>query len=144
MKVVVQQAKGLTFIGKGNSNHWIVMDGPEKFKGSDAGIRPMELMLVSLGGCTGMDVISLLDKMKVKYSDFRIEVEAERAQEHPKVFTRIHIKYIIYGRDVDEQSFKKAIELSQSKYCSISAMLKKICNLTYSYEIVRKEEEITP
>ncbi len=138
MKVIVQQAKDLVMIGKGDSGHWVVMDGPKKFKGEEAGARPMELLLISLGGCTGMDVISLLDKMKVKYKDLRIEIEAQRADEHPKVFKDIKINYIIWGKDVDENAFKKAIELSQTKYCSVSVMLKKACKLSYSYKIIRE------
>lgn len=136
VKVELKQAYGLTVIAKGSSNHWVVMDGPENFNGHDAGPRPMELLLMGLAGCTGQDVISILDKMKVNYRDFRIEIEAERAPEHPKVYTKIHIKYIVYG-DVPEDKFVTAIELSKTKYCSAQAMLSKAAEITTSYEIVK-------
>lgn len=136
VKVELKQAYGLTLIAKANSNHWVVMDSSENVNGHDAGPRPMELLLMGLGGCTGMDVISILDKMKVPYKDFRIEIEADKADEHPKVYTKIHIKYIVYG-DVPEDKLKTAIELSKTKYCSAQAMLSKAAEITTSYEIVK-------
>ncbi|MGQ9788852.1 MAG: OsmC family protein, partial [Candidatus Hadarchaeaceae archaeon] len=95
------------------------MDSSPEFGGTDAGTRPMELILIALGGCTGMDVASILEKMQVYYTDFKIVINAERANEHPKKFTKVHIKYSIRG-NVPEEKFKKAIELSQTKYCPIT------------------------
>lgn len=135
-KVELKQAYGLTMIARANSNHWVVMDGEENFNGHLAAARPMEVFLMGLAGCTGMDVISILDKMKVNYRDFRIEIEAERAEQHPKVYTKIHIKYILYG-DVPEDKFVTAIELSKTKYCSAQAMLSKAAEITSSYEIIK-------
>jgi len=135
MKVTINQIQGIALAGKGDSKHWVVMDGPEKFSGLEAGSRPMELFLISLAGCTGMDVVSLLEKMRVKLEDFKMEAEAERAETHPKVFTKIRIEYLFFGKDIDPEKVEKAIDLSQNKYCSASAMLKKVVDITTSYKI---------
>jgi len=137
MYAEVQHVKGLTFVGKGESNHWVVLDGPSEFGGTEAGTKPMELVLIALGGCTGMDVTSILEKMKVKYTDFKIAITADRAKEYPKKFTKIHIKYSIHG-DVPEEKMKRAMELSQTKYCSVLEMLRKSAEVTYEYEILRE------
>ena len=136
-KVELKKAYGLTVIARSNSNHWIVMDGPEKFKGHSAAARPMEVLLMGAAGCTSQDVISILDKMQVKYRDFKLEVTAERAPDHPKVFTKIYLKYMIWG-DVPEDKFKKAIELSENKYCSASAMLRKASEIHTEYKIFKE------
>ncbi len=135
MKVTINQIQGIALAGKGDSKHWVVMDGPEKFSGLEAGSRPMELFLISLAGCTGMDVVSLLEKMRVKLEDFKMEVEAERVETHPKVFTKIRIEYFFFGKDIDPEKVEKAIDLSQNKYCSASAMLKKVVDIITSYKI---------
>jgi len=135
VKVELKQAYGMTVIAKANSNHWIVMDSQEESGGHNAGPRPMELILMGLAGCTGMDVISILNKMKVKYNDFRIEITAEKATEHPKVYTKIHLKYRIWG-DVPEDKLSTAIELSRTKYCSVGAMLSKAAEITDEHEII--------
>lgn len=144
MKVEVVQARGLTMMGRGSeSNSWIVMDGPYRFRGSQAGARPMETFLIALGGCTGMDVVSLMDKMRVPYIRLKISIDAERAQEHPKVYTKIHLHYIIYGNiseERDKANVEKAIELSQNRYCPISAMVKSAgIELSYDWEIADPE-----
>ena len=138
MKVYLKQINGITTVGKANSNHWIVMDGGEQFGGSKAASTPMELLLMSLAGCTSADVISIIDKMRLNYNKYEVLVSAERAEEHPKVYTKIHIDYYIFGEDIKEESFKRAIELSQEKYCSISAMLNKAVDITYAYHINKK------
>jgi putative redox protein len=135
IKVELKQAYGMTVIARANSNHWIVMDSQEESGGHNAGPRPMELILMGLAGCTGMDVISILNKMKVKYNDFRIEITAEKATEHPKVYTKIHLKYRIWG-DVPEDKLSTAIELSRTKYCSVGAMLSKAAEITDEHEII--------
>ena len=135
IKVELKQAYGMTVIAKANSNHWIVMDSQEELGGHNAGPRPMELILMGLAGCTGMDVISILNKMKVKYNDFRIEITAEKATEHPKVYTKVHLKYRIWG-DVPEDKLSTAIELSRTKYCSVGAMLSKAAEITDEHEII--------
>jgi putative redox protein len=135
--VVVKNLEGITFVGRGNSNHWVVTDGTPEHGGSDAGSRPIELFLISLGGCTGADVASMLQKMQVDYRKFEIHIEAERAAEHPKVYTRINLVYKFWGDNLPTQKEKieKAIDLSQNKYCSVSAMVKAAkIPLSYSLE----------
>ncbi len=141
-EIVVKQVDGLTMVGRGESRHWVPMDGPEKFKGSEAGTRPMELFLISLAGCTGMDVISLLDKMRVKYRTMEVTVDSERAPEHPKVYTYIKLVYKIYGKNLDQyrDKIKKAIDLSQNKYCSVSEMIRR-ANITLEHEYQLIEDE---
>ena len=135
-KVELKKAYGLTAIVKADSNHWITIDTSEDIGGHNAGVRPMEMLLMGLAGCTGMDVMSILDKMRVPYTDFRIEIEAERSDTHPKVYTKINLKYIVYG-DVPEDKLVSAIDLSKTKYCSAMAMLSKAAEINTSYEIVK-------
>jgi len=135
MQVKIKQVVGLTFIGKADSNHWVTVDGPKKFNGSEAASRPMELLLISLGSCTGSDVISILKKKRVDIQKFELNLTAERLETHPKIFTKIHIEYVFTGQNLKHEDIKRAIELSQNKYCPISAMLIKTVDLTYSYEI---------
>jgi putative redox protein len=135
MEVTLQQIRGLAFAAKGDTNHWIVMDTEEKFGGEYGASKPMEMILMGLGGCTGMDVVSILGKMKVRLNDFKIKIRAEQAEEHPKVFTKIEIHYQFYGGNINEENVKKAIELSSNKYCSASAMLGKSAKMHSSYEI---------
>lgn len=136
MKVEVKMADGLTLLAKGESGHWIVMDGSEDFGGHEAATKPMELLLISLAGCTAMDVISLLKKMRVNFHDLRVNANAERSDEHPKVFTSINLEYVIYGDDINEEKLKSAIEKSQNKYCPASAMLKEIIPINYTYKVI--------
>ena len=133
----VKQIKGITLAGKTDSNHWITMDGPESFGGSNAGIRPKELILLSLAGCTGSDVIVILQKKKVKLDDFEMNITAEMADEHPQVYTKINIEFVFYGKDIQEKDVERAIELSQTKYCSVTHMLNKSVEITHSYKIVQ-------
>ncbi|MBD3386712.1 osmotically inducible protein OsmC [candidate division KSB1 bacterium] len=138
MKVEIRQVKGITMVGKGDSGHWVSMDGPEAFEGSNAGVRPLELFLMGLGGCTSMDVISILQKKRIKVDDYECILEAERAEEHPKVFTKVKVNFIFYGEDIDKKDVERAIELSENKYCSASAMLKKSVPIIVDYEIRKK------
>jgi putative redox protein len=134
-KAIVKHIKGVTFIGKSDSNHWVTMDGPESFGGSDAGSRPKELLLIALGGCTGSDVITILQKKKVQISNFEMNISADVAEEHPQVFTKINVEYVFHGKDIQEKDVERAIELSQTKYCSVTHMLKKAVEITHSFKI---------
>ncbi|MCH7964608.1 MAG: OsmC family protein [Bacteroidetes bacterium] len=134
-KAYLKQIKGITFAGKSDSNHWITMDGPEDFGGSNAGIRPKELLLLSLAGCTASDVVSILQKKRVKLDDFEINISAQMTEEHPKVFTIIDLEYVFYGDNIAEKDVERAIELSQIKYCGVSAMLEKAIKINHSYKI---------
>ena len=138
-KAVVKQIQGISMVGKADSNHWIAMDGPENFGGNNAGTRPKELILIGLAGCTAADVISILEKKRIKLADFEIQISAESAESHPKVFTKIHLEFTITGKDIKETDVQRAIELSQTTYCSVTAMLQKSVEITHSYTI--KEEK---
>ena len=135
-EAVIKLKQGVTFMAKANSNHWVVMDGPEELGGGNAGSRPKELLLMALGGCTGSDVASILQKKRAPMTGFEIHLLGNESEEHPKVFKDIHIEYIIKGKDVKPQDVERAIELSTSKYCSVSAMLKASVKITHSYKIV--------
>lgn len=126
---------GITFAGRTDSKHWITMDGPEAFGGSDAGIRPKELLMLALAGCSGSDVASILAKKRVNLSGFDMEITAEESEEHPKVYTSMHIEYIFHGKDIDPAAVERAIELTQTKYCSVTAMFNKALDLSHSYRI---------
>lgn len=135
-KAVVQNIKGITFVGKADSNHWVIMDGPEEFGGSNAGTRPKELVLIALGGCTGSDVASILRKKRVNFKNFYINIEAEVAEEHPQVYTKINLEYVLEGKSINPSDVERAIELSKTKYCSVSFMLKNSVEITHTYKII--------
>ncbi len=135
-KAYIKQVRGITFAGKTDSNHWVTMDGPEQFGGSNAGIRPKELLLLGLGGCTGSDVVSILQKKRVDLKDFEINITSEMADEHPQVFTKMHIEYVFYGNDIQEKDVERAIELSQTKYCAVTKMYEQAMEVSHSYKIV--------
>jgi len=134
-KVYLKQVKGLTLAARGESNHWITMDGPEKLGGSDAGVRPKELLLMSLAGCTGSDVVSILKKKRVNLTDFEINITAQQTEEHPKVFAEIDLEYVFYGKDIKTKDVERAIELTTTTYCGVSVMLKKSMTINHTYRI---------
>jgi putative redox protein len=134
-KATIKQLQGITFASKGSSNRWIMIDGPEEFGGSNAAVRPKELLLHSLGGCTGSDVVSILSKKRVKLDGFEINITADMTDEHPKVYTKIHIEYVFYGSEIKGKDVERAIELSLTKYCGVTAMLQKAMEITHSYKI---------
>jgi putative redox protein len=117
--------------------HHIILDAAPEVGGEDKGPRPKELMLASLAGCTGMDVISILNKMKVNVENFSIDIEAEVTEEHPKHYTSMHIIYKFKGKDLDYDKLKKAVDLSQDKYCGVSAVYRKAMQLTYEIQIIK-------
>ena len=124
MKAIIQHVKDMTLVGKGSSGHWIPLDAAEKVGGSDSATRPLELLLIGLGGCTLMDVISILRKKRVSFTDFWLELEAPQAPEYPMVFTDITMTYHVSGKGIKETDLARAIELSEDKYCSANAMLR--------------------
>ncbi len=131
----VKQIKGVTFLGKTDSNHWVTMDGPENFGGSDAGTRPKELILLALAGCSGSDVSVILQKKKIHLDGFEMNISAEVQETHPQVFTKINLEYVLYGENVPKEAVERAIELSMTTYCSVTAMLKNSVEITHSYRI---------
>jgi len=134
IRAVVQRVEGLSLVGKSDSGHWTMMDTKASVGGNEGASFPMELLLMSLGGCTAMDVLSILAKMQQPVQDFRVELEAEYAPEHPKVYTMIKMIYIVKG-DVEPRKLERAIELSQERYCSISVMLRQTVDIETSYRI---------
>jgi putative redox protein len=131
----VKQVQGTTLLAKSDSAHWVVMDGSPTFGGSSAGSSPKELLLMALGGCTAMDVIPILKKKRAPVESFEIRLNGTVRDEHPQVFTNIHVEYIFRGTDLDPLDLESAIELSSTKYCAISAMLKTSVNITHAYTI---------
>jgi len=138
MKAILKSIQGCSFVGKADSNHWVVIDTKKEVSGSDAATRPMELVLLALGSCTGCDVLSILTKKKVQLDDAEIQIDAERSEEHPKVFTKIHLEFVFSGKDLNPIHLERAIELSQQKYCPVSAMLRPTVPISTSFRIVEK------
>jgi putative redox protein len=126
----------MSFVGESGSGHSVVMDGAPEAGGRNLGIRPMEMLLLGLGGCTAFDVVSILHKSRQRISDCEVEIEAERASEVPRVFTSIHVHFIVSGRDLDETRVSRAVSLSADKYCSASRMLEQAATITHDFEIV--------
>ncbi len=139
MEAKIKQVEGLAFVAKADTNHWVAIDGPKEFFGFEAASRPMELLLISLGSCTASDVASILKKKRVQLKDFEVNMKGERASEHPKVFTSIHIEYVFYGKNLERKHLERAIELSQNKYCPVTFMLSKTVNITHSYRVVETD-----
>lgn len=130
--------KGLQFIGDSSSGHAIVMDGDPSVGGHNTGPRPMELLLLGAGGCSGMDVISILKKKRQEVTGLEIRVKGKKAEDYPKKFTHITLEFIVKGRDISEEAVKKAIELSMNKYCSVKATLEGAVKIGFSYKIIQE------
>lgn len=139
-KAYLKQVKGLTFVGKTDSNHWVTIDGPEDFFGSNAAIRPKELLLLSLAGCTASDVVAILQKKRVKVDNFEMNVTAEMTETHPKIYSNIDLEFVVYGKDIKDKDVERAIQLSEEIYCGVTAMLKSTVKIKTSYRIVEPEE----
>ena len=135
MKCRIKWLDFMSFVGESDSGHSVVMDSSPDFGGRDLGIRPMEMLLLGLGGCTGIDVVSILQKSRQDLVDCEVEIEAERAAEIPKVFTKIHVHFIVSGNDLDPKKVANAVSLSADKYCSASRMLEKAAEITHDFEI---------
>lgn len=136
MKITLKrQNKEVHLKATNESNNSIEMDGSPEIGGEGLGARPMEVILMGLGGCTSMDVLSILKKMREDVLDYEVEISADRAEEHPKVFTNIHVHFKLFG-DLKKESVEKAIRLSMDKYCSVTHMINKTATITDSYEII--------
>jgi putative redox protein len=136
MKATVRWAKHMRFVGTPESGAQLTLDALPEHGGTGQGPSPMETVLVALGGCTGMDVVSILSKMRAPLEGLEIRIAADRADTHPKVFTRIRLEYIFSGPGLEADQVKRAVELSQEKYCSVSAMLRRVADLSYTWRIV--------
>jgi len=135
MRVDVKWVEQVLFLAETGSGHTVVMDGAPEGGGRNLGPRPMELLLTGLGGCTAYDVVTMLRKGRQEIHDVVVRIEAERSETPPKVFTRIHLHYIVSGRGVRESQVRRAVELSAEKYCSASVMLGATAQIEHSYEI---------
>lgn len=135
MKARVKWIEAASFVAESESGHAIVMDGSPEFGGRNLGVRPMEMLLMGMGGCTAFDVVMILNKARQDIVDVVVEMQATRADAVPKVFTEIHVHFIVKGRELNEKQVKRAVELSAEKYCSASIMLGKTASITHDYEI---------
>lgn len=135
MKARVKWIEGAAMLGEAGSGHGVVMDGPPEFGGRNLGVRPMEMLLLGMGGCTQFDVLLILRKARQEVTDCVVELEAERAEIDPKVFTRIHVHFILTGKALSEKQVERAIKLSAEKFCSASIMLGAMATVTHDYEI---------
>ena len=137
MNISVNWVDGMLMVGKSHSGHSITMDGPPEIGGDNLGVRPMEMLLLGVAGCTMIDVVTTLKKMRQELTHCETKVNAERADDHPKVFTDIHIQFLVKGNDLDSKKVEKAITLSAEKYCSASIMLGKTASITHDFEILK-------
>lgn len=136
MKASVKWVENAMFLGESGSGHTVVMDGPEDHGGRNVGIRPMEMLLLGLGGCTSFDVMSILTKQRQEVTDCEAQIEAERADSVPSVFTKIHVNFVVSGRNLKDNSVARAVALSAEKYCSASIMLEQGgVEISHSYSI---------
>ena len=136
MKARVKWVQDATFIGESGSGHAVVMDGPPESGGRNLGVRPMEMLLLGMGGCTAFDVVYILQRARQPVLDCVVELEAKRAEEAPKVFTHIHVHFIVSGRGLSDKQVERAVKLSAEKYCSASLMLGKAAEISHDYEVI--------
>ena len=136
MKARIKWVEGVSFLGETESNHAVLMDGAPEAGGRNLGARPMELVLIGLGGCSAFDVVLILKKQRQEITDCVAEISADRADTDPKVFTRIHLHFIVTGKNLKPEQVERAIKLSAEKYCSASIMIGKTAEITHDFEIV--------
>jgi putative redox protein len=135
VKARIKWVQDATFVGESGSGHAVVMDGPPDHGGRNLGVRPMEMLLLGMGGCTAFDVLHILRKARQPVCDCVVELTAERAEQEPKIFNAIHAHFIVTGGNLSEKHVARAIELSATKYCSASIMLGKTARISHDYEI---------
>jgi putative redox protein len=136
MKARVKLIEGVSFVGQSESGHSVVMDGPPDSGGKNLGVRPMEMLLLGLGGCSAFDVVHILRKSRQAVTDCVTDLSAERADTDPKVFTKIHVHFTVTGKGLDPKRVEQAVKLSAEKYCSASIMLGKVAEITHDFEVV--------
>ncbi len=132
----VTLVEGMQFSGTATSSHTLTMDADDAAGGKNAGFRPMELLLVGFGGCSGMDVISILRKKRQAVSGLEITVKGEKTDSYPKIYKDVHIEYVVKGKGIEKEAVERAIALSLEKYCSVGATLAKAGTITHSYKII--------
>jgi putative redox protein len=138
MKARVQWLDGRAFVGESGSGHAVVMDGAPESGGRNIGVRPREMLLLGLGGCTAFDIVMILERMREKVTGLDIALEAERAGEDPKVFTHVKLIYKVTGRNLKPANVERAVNLSAEKYCSATAMFEKTAKIEHSFEIIEE------
>jgi len=143
MKVNVKWIDGVSFVGESETGHAVVLDGAPENGGRNVGMRPMEMLLIGMGACTSFDVVTILKKARQPIVDCVAEIDAARADEIPKVFTKIHVHFVVTGNNLNETQVERAINLSAEKYCSASIMLQKACEITHDFEIKPLNESTT-
>ncbi|OBS08070.1 OsmC family protein [Acidihalobacter prosperus] len=136
MKARVKWLDHMSFVGESESGHSVVMDGAPEFGGRNLGVRPMEMLLLGMGGCSSFDVVNILRRGRQAITGCEVHLEAERASEEPKVFTRIHAHFVVSGHELSEKRVAQAVQLSAEKYCSASIMLGQTADITHDFEIV--------
>jgi len=140
MKARIKWVEQVTFLAESGSGHAVVLDGAPDAGGRNLGVRPMEMLLMGLGGCSALDVVLILRKGREEVTDCVVELEAERAETDPKVFTRIHMHYKVTGRGLAPAKVERAITLSAEKYCSASAIMAKTAVITHDWEVIEEKE----
>ncbi len=135
MKARVKWIEGMAFVGETESGHAVVMDGPADIGGRNLGPRPMEMLLLGAGACSSVDVVSILKKGRQDVTDCWVELDADRAATEPKVFTKIHMHFVVVGKGLKPESVERAVKLSAEKYCSASIMLGKSAEVTHDFEV---------
>ncbi len=139
MQAKVRWLEKALFLGESSSGHALVMDGPPEHGGQNLGPRPMEMLILGMGACAAFDVVHILQKARQSVSDCVVQVEAERADEVPAVFTKIHLHFLVEGEGLKDAAVKRAVNLSAEKYCSASIMLGKTAEVTHSFEVIQSE-----
>lgn len=135
MKARIKWIENVCFMGESETGHAVVLDGAPEAGGRNLGMRPMEMLLIGMGSCTAFDVVTILKKSRQHVTNCEAEIDAERADEIPKVFTKIHVHFVVTGNDLNESQVERAVKLSAEKYCSASIMLSKSVQITHDFEI---------
>jgi putative redox protein len=138
MKSTIKLVDNMQFTATADTGHEVIMDAPQSVGGNNTGSKPSELLLMGFGGCTGMDVISILRKKKQDVTSFEMNVNGETSESHPKMFTDIHIEYVVTGKNISEDAVKRAIELSLERYCTVGTTIGKAAKITHSYRIIQE------
>ena len=138
MRARISYVNGLQFVGSASSNHAIVMDSDPSVGGQNTGPRPLELLLLGIGGCSGMDIISILRKKRQEVTALDIEVSGEKAESYPKKLTNIALEFTVRGKNISEEAVKRAVDLSMTKYCSVKATLEGSAKINFSYRIIQE------
>ncbi|MEW6599836.1 MAG: OsmC family protein [Nitrospirota bacterium] len=138
MKSRIKLVENMQFVATADSGHAVVMDAPPSVGGTNTGAKPSELLLMAFGGCSGMDVISILRKKKQDVTNFEMNVTGETPEIHPRSFTNIHIEYVVTGRNISEEAVQRAIDLSINKYCMVGLTIGKAAKITHSFRVIQE------